>query len=390
MASMLSFSKLVHTSSYTQHNHRIITQPPRKRWRTKLPIMTTYTLPTKQSKDADIVAFEQHLIDDTSYTFLVAFSGGKDSVACVLDLLDRGVDPSRIILHHHEVDGGEKNLWDWKITNQYCQAFADAMHLPLLFSRRDGGITREIFRTNEGRQSVSYQRHVGGDFIELKSRAGSSTKMMFPAISPDLSKRWCSEVVKIGVLDRVINNNPDYATGKFVVVTGERKEESTKRAEYFDIIEHRCNTKKRTVFQWRPILRWSEQQVWDIIECHNIQCHPCYQLGWGRCSCQTCIFGSSDIWASIAEINPEKIEQMEMIETLTGGHTLYTKKVKGIRKHQPMTIREKVAAGTSIIPQDVDRAYWIEQATVAFTAPIFCNNWTLPAGAFKDASCGAQ
>jgi len=36
---------------------------------------------------------------------LVAFSGGKDSIACVLHLLDLGIPRSSIELHHHLVDG---------------------------------------------------------------------------------------------------------------------------------------------------------------------------------------------------------------------------------------------------------------------------------------------
>ncbi len=36
---------------------------------------------------------------------LIGFSAGKDSVACLLTLLEAGVSPSRIELHHHEVDG---------------------------------------------------------------------------------------------------------------------------------------------------------------------------------------------------------------------------------------------------------------------------------------------
>lgn len=34
---------------------------------------------------------------------LVAFSGGKDSLACLLHLLDLGVDRSKIELWHHDV-----------------------------------------------------------------------------------------------------------------------------------------------------------------------------------------------------------------------------------------------------------------------------------------------
>ena len=33
---------------------------------------------------------------------LLAFSGGKDSLACLLHLLEAGVPASRIELHHHE------------------------------------------------------------------------------------------------------------------------------------------------------------------------------------------------------------------------------------------------------------------------------------------------
>lgn len=52
-------------------------------------------------------------------THLVAFSGGKDSVAMVLYLLEMGVPKENIHLHHHDVDGGGENLWDWGGTSSY-------------------------------------------------------------------------------------------------------------------------------------------------------------------------------------------------------------------------------------------------------------------------------
>ena len=46
--------------------------------------------------------------DLTSYSaIVVAFSGGKDSLACLLALLDLGVDRNTIELWHHDVDGRE-------------------------------------------------------------------------------------------------------------------------------------------------------------------------------------------------------------------------------------------------------------------------------------------
>lgn len=44
--------------------------------------------------------------DLSSYDqILLAFSGGKDSLACLLHLFDEGEDPALIELHHHDVDG---------------------------------------------------------------------------------------------------------------------------------------------------------------------------------------------------------------------------------------------------------------------------------------------
>lgn len=165
-------------------------------------------------------------IENPETRFLVAFSGGKDSVAMVLHLLSLGVTKDRITLHHHDVDGDGQNLFDWPCTPSYCQAFADAFDIPILFSYRDGGIRREMFRKNEGLQDVLYQQTAGKKHTRLESRAGNSTRMKFPAVAVDLRTRWCSAVVKIDVLSRVIANHADYKTGRFVVCTGERREES--------------------------------------------------------------------------------------------------------------------------------------------------------------------
>lgn len=310
----------------------------------------------------------------SDYTYLVCFSGGKDSVAMVLNLLDKGIDKSRIILHHHDVDGGI-NLFDWKTTTKYCLDFAKAFGLEILFSYRQGGILREIHRENEGLQDVYYQIETGGEYHRLPSRKGSSTRKKFPAVAADLRTRWCSSVVKIDVLSRAISNNPNYKEGKFVICTGERREESANRAKYKVAELYRSNSKKRRAIQLRPILEWTEKEVWAIIEKYKVQPHPCYELGWSRCSCQTCIFSSSDVWASINEISPEKVIKLSNTE-IEIDHTLYN----GI------DLPTKVSQGKSFIDSD---QFMIDQAIKEFTLPIFVENWQLPKGAFGEGKCGS-
>ena len=80
-------------------------------------------------------------------TIIVAFSGGKDSMACVLDLLHRGVSKDKIELWHHDVDGREgSKLMDWPVTRDYCNKFAKAMGLKLYYSWKVGGFEREMLR----------------------------------------------------------------------------------------------------------------------------------------------------------------------------------------------------------------------------------------------------
>ncbi len=100
--------------------------------------------------EMDIFSFRQIIVDKlvrlidqlASYdTIIIYFSGGKDSLACLLFLLWLGVDPSKIELWHHEIDGREgSHLMDWLITPDYCRKVAAAFGVPIFFSWKVGGV----------------------------------------------------------------------------------------------------------------------------------------------------------------------------------------------------------------------------------------------------------
>jgi 3'-phosphoadenosine 5'-phosphosulfate sulfotransferase (PAPS reductase)/FAD synthetase len=314
---------------------------------------------------------------------VLGFSGGKDSVAMVLYLLEQGIPKERIHLHHHDVDGGDARLFDWQCTESYCKSFAKALGLKLFFSYRKGGIRRAIYRTEEAKQDIYYQIEPDGEFHMIPSDKNFiNTRRRFPAVAADLRTRWCSAEAKIEVIRSVIAHHPSYQKSLWVL-TGERRQEGrvskegnrTGRAAYNEIELHATNGKKRSVVAWRPIIDWTEEEVWGIMERHNIQPHPAYMLGWSRCSCQICIFNHSDIWSKIYEISPDKVEQIGDIE-IDLGFTLYNK----------MNIYQKVAKGNLVDNMD---PYWIEQALGEFTAPIIVKDWVIPSGAFKKESAGA-
>lgn len=98
---------------------------------------------------------------------IVFFSGGKDSLATVLSLLEAGVKPEKIELHHHSIDGKEGELFmDWACTESYCQAVADYLGIPLYFSWKEGGFEAEMLRENSKTAPIIIQDE---NFNEIKS-----------------------------------------------------------------------------------------------------------------------------------------------------------------------------------------------------------------------------
>jgi 3'-phosphoadenosine 5'-phosphosulfate sulfotransferase (PAPS reductase)/FAD synthetase len=234
---------------------------------------------------------------------LVAFSGGKDSLAALLHLLDLGVSLARIELHHHEVDGQGEAFMDWPITPAYVAALARHLGAPIYRSWRDGGFLRELGRAGAPTAPVVYETLEG----RLERAGGSGppgVRGLFPQVSADLSVRWCSPALKIDVLAAAIRGQARFREGRTLVVTGERAEESPARARYRSFEPHRTACARREVDHWRPILDWTEARVWDRIRAAALRPHPAYSLGWSRLSCRACIFGAPDQWATLRALYP--------------------------------------------------------------------------------------
>ena len=314
---------------------------------------------------ADLAAFD---------TIIVAFSGGKDSIACVLHLLDSGVPRERIELWHHDVDGREgSKLMDWPCTRGYVRAFAGAFGLRLFCSWKVGGFEREMTRNNARTAPTRFEtpdglREIGGH------RGDIGTREKFPQVSPDLRVRWCSAYLKIDICAAAIRNDPRFKGRRVLVVSGERAEESPAREKYevfeVDRADARGPMHRRHVDRWRPVHKWSEREVWAAMERHRVNPHPAYRLGWSRVSCAACIFGGPDQWASLRVVLPETFDAVAAYEarwrtTIARKGTIVERADQG----RPYAATADVAAVAAARADD-------------FTEPIILRRWTLPAGAF--------
>jgi 3'-phosphoadenosine 5'-phosphosulfate sulfotransferase (PAPS reductase)/FAD synthetase len=345
--------------------------------------------------------------DLSSYDrFVIAFSGGKDSLACALLLLrllrSLGIPRDRIELWHHCIDGeeGGPGLFDWPVTPAYCAAVAEVLGLRLYYSWLEGGFEREMNRHDTPKAATVWQNPDG-----TVSRAGGAgpegTRERFPQVAADLSVRWCSAYLKIDVMAAALRNSARFQGCRTLVITGERAMEDPKfarraeeigleaayteaqtskkkggRSRYKAFEPHRTDNrdgrKRRHVDQWRPIHKWTTREVWQIIEEEKVAPHPCYEAGFGRCSCALCIFGSPDQWATAKEILPHRFARVASYEA-SYGCTIQRKE----------SVVDRAARGTAYASPR-----WAVDAcrSTEWTRPVIEDEWTEPLGAYADST----
>lgn len=321
-------------------------------------------------------SFDLHNYD----VYVVAFSGGKDCLAAVLYLLEQGVSPSRIELHHHDVDGDGPVFMDWPCTYSYCKAVGRALGIRVYRSYREGGFLREMLRENAPTAAVIFEAEDG----ELRRVGGKSdqlgTRLRFPQVSASLSVRWCSPALKIGPMDALICNQDRFLGRRALVITGERAEESPGRASYAPFEPHRTDRRdgarrRRHVDHWRPVHAWTEAQVWAIIRRHGVVPHVAYQLSWSRLSCRACIFVPASTVATIKAVFPETFELIASYEERFGAT---------IKRNASW--RELAERGTPY-PVALARPDLVAQArSREWYLPIVVSPeaWEMPAGAFGE------
>jgi 3'-phosphoadenosine 5'-phosphosulfate sulfotransferase (PAPS reductase)/FAD synthetase len=310
-------------------------------------------------------------------TIILAFSGGKDSVACLLSLIEAGVPAKRIELHHHDVDGQGRSFIDWPSTTAYCHAVAREFGIPLYLSWKEGGFLREMLRDSQPTAPIHFETP-NGTIGTVGGEGPRGTRLRFPQVSADLRVRWCSAYLKVDILAALIRAQPRFLQRRTLIITGERAQESRARASYAVFEPDRTDTRngsrrQRHVDHWRPVHHLDERDVWALMQPHGIVPAPAYRLGWSRLSCMGCIFGGPDQWASLRAIAPAWFERIAAYEERFG---CTIQRHCGIRM---LADRGHPYPAASNQPDLVRRAL-----SSAWTEPvrIISGEWQLPAGAF--------
>jgi len=207
--------------------------------------------------------------------YLVGLSGGKDSTAVMLWVIHESAYPPESVEFVFSPTGLEA-----PVTLQYIDFLSGHIQ-------------------NAGYAPI---RHIlpPMDFFQLAEH-----KHRFPS----RKAQFCTDHLKIRPLRAYIATIPD----QVISISGTRADESTARAE---LPERAFDKAGHQVF--RPILTWSEADVFAYLQKYHIPRNPLYDLGFKRVGCLPCINSRKQELHLLATHFPEIITRIRNAEHRLG------------------------------------------------------------------------
>lgn len=229
------------------------------------------------------------LIEDGAL-FVVNHSGGKDSQALMIRLLER-IPVSQLLVIHASL--GEV---EWEGALELAQTQAADAGVPFLVAHA----VKSFFDMVEHRYAV---------------RPGPNSSCW-----PSASNRQCTSDLKRGPVEREVRRFAKaHGFSRIVTCMGIRAAESPGRAKQVPFRRNARNSiAGRDWYDWLPIHDMDTATVFATIHGAGQQPHWAYAAGNQRLSCMFCIMGSPRDLANGARHRPELFEKYRQIEQRTG------------------------------------------------------------------------
>ena len=221
---------------------------------------------------------------------LLNSSGGKDSqtmISAVVRLADaQEVEREKLVVAHADLGRVE-----WSGTADLAREQSEAY----------------------GLQFRSVARPQGDLLHHIEARG------MFPSSTA----RYCTSDHKRGQIAKIITaldrERRQGDSFRLLNCMGLRAEESPARRKKASFAPNGYfSTKSRMVFDWLPILDWTEEMVWADIEQSGVRYHEAYDYGMPRLSCVFCIFAPKAALTLAARHNPELLAEYVAVEARIG------------------------------------------------------------------------
>jgi len=196
---------------------------------------------------------------------VASISGGKDSAAMSLWLTEQGVEHDRVFM-----DTG----WEHPETYDYLR----------------GPLTAKL-----------------GPIKEIRGARTMEELIRHKGMFPGRLVRFCTQELKVFPARDYLRALP-YEP---INAVGIRAAESEARARFMEwewLSDFDCDV-------WRPLLRWTEEEVIGIHRWHGLAPNPLYLRGASRVGCWPCIFSRKAEIRMVADTDPGRIDLLRQLES---------------------------------------------------------------------------
>ena len=158
-------------------------------------------------------------------------------------------------------------------------------------------ISRRYVREMRKRYNIEFVQPEN-DFFEFCKRLSPPSKRL----------KWCCKVIKLSFMMKYAMEH-----NKLYHITGLRAAESSRRASYTDIVTDPFlfSNPRYRFHQVNPVLSWTDQEIWDYIQEHDLPPNPLYSMGSERVGCWCCPLSSRSEWELARDLEKEGMKKLK-------------------------------------------------------------------------------
>lgn len=219
---------------------------------------------------------------------IVSLSGGKDSTATALHLRELGVPFAAVF-----ADTG----WESDVTYAYIDEVLVPAIGPITTVRAEVPVRPEHAAIVAGIEEI------------LGRPSPMVRRCVLHATYPRRTLRWCTSELKLAPIRSFYHQHD----GTVVSVVGVRAAESAARAE---LPEWEIGDPIDAIV-WRPLIAWSDADVFAILRRHGVAPNPLYLQGCHRVGCWPCIHARKEDYAVLRH-DVRRVAALRALEAALG------------------------------------------------------------------------
>lgn len=259
---------------------------------------------------------------------IVSVSGGKDSTATLLLAIERNAENLQAVFcdtgHEHPEVYGYLDYLEVRLGLVIRRVKPDFSEQVIrkrdvvLTKWRDEGVSEQIIE-----RAIVALQPTGNPFLDLCLWKGRFPSTMARFCTEELKRNPMQQQVLFPLLE-------DHKTEEVWSWQGVRADESASRSKLPEKDEVRDG-----LINYRPILTWTAQDVFEFHRKHGVKWNPLYEQGLSRVGCMPCIMCRKDELREIANRWPEEIERVAEWERLVsmaskrGASSFYGPRIAG-------------------------------------------------------------